>query len=464
MSHFAWSILSYVYHDAASRWARYSERIDHLARVIAEADPDIVAFQEVRHDDKFGPIEEHQGRPSDRDEGLYMSSFPRATVPLGSFNASQSVHLFSRLGALGFGHFAYHPAMLYYRPPMGGDVAPWGGLREEEGPAIASKFPIVSTEHLLLPRDGADHEDGHQRALLHAEIAVPGWGERVDLETSDSASSSSASFRPGLVDVYSTHLSLSEKGRDRSVGAMLTFADQGRGVAQIIAGDLNAEPNEPAMRCLRADYSHEEGHRRHEGRSSSSLLPEDDNREVEECRRWKAEAHAGASDSSVSGRPQPSGSSGVPEWSVRRSGAFADAWLALHDEPSPRSTSPWEVRHALTFPSCNAVKRIDYVLVRGTRWIKKKHKDDQEHPSKNKEDTAEIEMSSETIEAADKINIAVEACEVVGQDPVNVHYEHRDGLGMLDEDSPVWASDHRAVVATLRLQVIGSPFPSLSSP
>ena len=55
---------------------------------------------------------------------------------------------------------------------------------------------------------------------------------------------------------------------------MLTFADQGRGVAQIIAGDLNAEPNEPAMRCLRADYSHEEGHRRHEGRSSSSLLPE----------------------------------------------------------------------------------------------------------------------------------------------------------------------------------------------
>ena len=192
MSHFAWSILSYVYHDAASRWARYSERIDHLARVIAEADPDIVAFQEVRHDDKFGPIEEHQGRPSDRDEGLYMSSFPRATVPLGSFNASQSVHLFSRLGALGFGHFAYHPAMLYYRPPMGGDVAPWGGLREERG-LRSHRNSIVSTEHLLLPRDALTARTVTELSSTQKLPCLAGG----ETETSDSAaSSSSASFEP----------------------------------------------------------------------------------------------------------------------------------------------------------------------------------------------------------------------------------------------------------------------------
>ena len=38
--------------------------------------------------------------------------------------------------------------VLYYQPPGGGSGAPFGGLREEEGPAVASKHPILSTEHL----------------------------------------------------------------------------------------------------------------------------------------------------------------------------------------------------------------------------------------------------------------------------------------------------------------------------
>ena len=181
--------LSWVYRDAASRWARYSERIDHLARVIADADPDVVAFQEVRHDDSFGPVgtasdghefgfEARGGAKaeaattrrksggsaasaagvsaggdvdSDFDHGdfdgdsdgdggaeLVMEQQRRlrevmglaggsgggggggggqrrgprggAIFEAGSPNASQAVHLLSRLRGLGFEHFAYHPA------------------------------------------------------------------------------------------------------------------------------------------------------------------------------------------------------------------------------------------------------------------------------------------------------------------------------------------------------------------
>ena len=103
---------------------------------------------------------------------------------------------------------------------------------------------------------------------------------------------------------------------------------------------------------------------------------------------------------------------------------------------------------ALTFPSCNAVKRIDYVLVRGM-----------EEPASGFGFGSGSGSGSPSAKAKDKgkappakaSEVAVEACEVLGQDPADVHYVAREGLGMLDEDSPVWASDHRAVMATLRL-------------
>jgi endonuclease/exonuclease/phosphatase family metal-dependent hydrolase len=47
------------------------------------------------------------------------------------------------------------------------------------------------------------------------------------------------------VDVYVTHLSLSPTARQASVEAILKFVGRGRGVAQVLLGDLNAEPHEP---------------------------------------------------------------------------------------------------------------------------------------------------------------------------------------------------------------------------
>ena len=39
-----------------------------------------------------------------------------------------------------------------------------------------------------------------------------------------------------------------------------------------------------------------------------------------------------------------------------------DAWLVLHPEPEPRSKDPDVRRNALTFPSDDPVKRIDFLF------------------------------------------------------------------------------------------------------
>ena len=66
--------------------------------------------------------------------------------------------------------------------------------RVEEGVAIFSKFPILRQDYIILSRDYEDKQDDHQRVVLHATIQIPYLGN---------------------IHVYGTHLSLSEKARDR---------------------------------------------------------------------------------------------------------------------------------------------------------------------------------------------------------------------------------------------------------
>merc|ERR1711991_189218 len=93
-------------------------------------------------------------------------------------------------------YFVWQPSMLYFNPQN-------LGQRVEEGAAIISKYPIISTDYLLLPRFLDDHDyRQHQRACLHAKILVP---------------------QHGLLDIFTTHLSLSEKARVSSVRAIWDF-------------------------------------------------------------------------------------------------------------------------------------------------------------------------------------------------------------------------------------------------
>ena len=97
---------------------------------------------------------------------------------------------------------------------------------------------------------------------------------------------------------------------------------------------------------------------------------------------------------------------------------FQDAWLtAGHEEPQARSQDPAERMHALTFPSDDPKKRIDLVLFRG---------------------------------GASRVRDVSAA--LIAQEP-EISTVNDPGHGMLDRDSPLWASDHRGLLATFRLKV-----------
>lgn len=273
------------------RWHQYAKRIDHLASFVQESRANIVGFQEVRYDGTFG----------------------------GQGNHAQVQHLAQRLP--GF-QYVYQPAMSYLN-----DRSPYE--RIEEGPAIFSKFPIVETDFLLLSRDPNDPNDAHQRLCLHALIDVPHYG---------------------LVDIYVTHLSLSERSREQTMVEIWHYMRQGKGETQVLLGDLNAEPQSRGIEFLRGD----------------------------------AELLGHRTD-------------------------LKDAWLEKHEEAQPRSPDLVDRLTRFTFPSDNPVKRIDFVLYRGKGHVK--------------------------------------SCEIIGQAPTDDTLGFLTDVGMLHAQSPVYASDHRGVVA-----------------
>lgn len=229
------------------RWMQYAKRMDHLVRFVKEADAGIIGFQEVRYDGVFG----------------------------GEGNHAQVQHLAERLP----GHqYVYQPAMSYLNANT-----PYE--RIEEGPAVFSKYPIVDTDYLLLSRDPNDPNDSHQRLCLHAVVDVPGWG---------------------LIDVYVTHLSLSERSRERSMVEIWQYMRSGKGKTQVLLGDLNAEPQSRGLQFLRGE---------------TELFGETTD--------------------------------------------LKDAYLEKHVEPEPRSEDPVDRHDRFTFPSDNPVKRIDFILYRG---------------------------------------------------------------------------------------------------
>jgi endonuclease/exonuclease/phosphatase family metal-dependent hydrolase len=73
-----------------------------------------------------------------------------------------------------------------------------------EGLAIFSRWPILSTSHILLSRDSSDRGDFHQRICLCAVIATP----------------------YGNISFLTTHLSLSQKARVRSITEIGQFANE----------------------------------------------------------------------------------------------------------------------------------------------------------------------------------------------------------------------------------------------
>ncbi|GAB9464760.1 Rxlr-like protein [Globisporangium polare] len=229
------------------RWPQYKKRMDHLVGFVNDANADIIGFQEVRYDGVFGDEGEH----------------------------AQVQHLAARLPGY---QYVYQPAMSYLNANQIYE-------RIEEGPAVFSKHPIVQSDYLLLSRDPNDPNDSHQRLCLHAVVDVPHWG---------------------LIDVYVTHLSLSERSREKTMVEIWKYMRSGKGRTQVLLGDLNAEPQSRGLQFLRGE---------------EELLGE------------KAD--------------------------------LKDAFLEVNFEAEPRSEDPEDRNERFTFPSDNPVKRIDFILFRG---------------------------------------------------------------------------------------------------
>ncbi|XP_062516796.1 uncharacterized protein LOC134192120 [Corticium candelabrum] len=227
----------------------YKNRMDQFGKLCQQNDADIFGFQEVRFD--FNK-QKYKG-------------------------PSQVEHLSEFLPQY---QFMFQPAMSY--PEQAFD-------RVEEGVSIFSRYPIVNHSYILLSRDLSDTGDTHQRICLHVEVETP---------------------QLQRVHIFNTHLSLSEKARNRNVLEMWSFI-QAHSKPWILMGDLNAEPHSKAMRFLA-------GLETIEGISTKG---------------------------------------------------FQDAWTALYPEPRPGAPGAYTIDEArdpgLTFSTLEEtlVKRIDYLFL-----------------------------------------------------------------------------------------------------
>ena len=164
MSYNAWNTMPASWFISGKpRFDWYYKRMRLMAEYVRGADPDIIVFQEIRYDETLGnPTHRFQLQHLAELLPAYQYAFQ---VGVGSERDNQPANMYVERGA-----------------------------RVEEGVAIFSKFPIAKQDYIILSRNFADKDDNHQRVVLHATLSVPFLGP---------------------VHIYGTHLSLSERARDR---------------------------------------------------------------------------------------------------------------------------------------------------------------------------------------------------------------------------------------------------------
>lgn len=328
---------SWTYHDIRERWLRYERRLRHFADVVVESDPHCLMLQEVRVDTEFvNQTLSPPGPPLDAGGQLgHLLRHLREARRRRNMSATPY-------------HAAFQPAMSLFDMKRSRFFA-------AEGVAILCKSPLLQLERLLLPRQLNDTRDDHQRVSLRARVRLAS----------------------GLhADIVTTHLSLSEQARLDSVSAirqqLLRAASRpldGK-LLQVAGGDLNAEPEEAAVRLLEAD-------------AQEPLRLTDLWRESRRLLRERKQE---------------------------------DGWDDV----------------GFTFPVHSPEKRIDFLFLR----------------------TDLIDPSDRPCNCSSLASAEIEAVFLTGASPspdtAHLH-RSRAGLGLLDADSPVWASDHRALVADLLL-------------
>ena len=163
----------------------WKARLEKISKQVEEFQPDVVAFQEVRY-------------------RFYDNLYRRAPF--------QVEDIAEKLGPK-YQYF-YRNAMTYLSREF---------FHEDEGHAIFSRYPIRETDYIRLTRDLDDREDDHQRLVARALVFSP----------------------VGFVNVLSSHLSLSENSRKRTVIELWNYLklnyknEEGEIIPQIFVGDMN---------------------------------------------------------------------------------------------------------------------------------------------------------------------------------------------------------------------------------
>jgi endonuclease/exonuclease/phosphatase family metal-dependent hydrolase len=169
----------------------WTERRARIVELIRDADPDLVALQEIRYHDWL-PYPTHQ-----------------ADQILDGLPGYRSI---------------WQPAH-YWLPGQGDNQ----GRTCWEGLAVLSRVPIVDQTHVRLSRNLDDPRDAHQRLVLGAQIqttAGPFW-------------------------LFDTHYPLSADARDRVAVETHAFVRHAAGDSPFcLAGDFNARPDDLPIRFL----------------------------------------------------------------------------------------------------------------------------------------------------------------------------------------------------------------------
>lgn len=213
----------WLYGNRDERLYRYNQRISYLASLIIEQSPDVVLLQEVRLDNTFRV---HQNDVGNQLEHIVTALQKRACAQRNSDAGGLCDDETDPLW-----YYIYQPAQSFF------DKASSILTRHEEGIAILSRYPIIQTSFILLPRDLSSKDDEHSRILLSVIIMKDGV----------------------KVKVSSSHFALSESARDKAVRYMKHMSesdDDDDTMIHIFGGDLNAEPTEPAMLYLQSPAYH----------------------------------------------------------------------------------------------------------------------------------------------------------------------------------------------------------------
>lgn len=193
------------------------------------------------------------------------------------------------------------------------------GRRIEEGVLILSLYPIVSQEYILLSRDPNDPQDDHQRLVFRAGIevcAILSTRMGIDKRLWHGLCLWYSSFSFGACSRSVCPFSCQKMCRTvQEIYNYISTFDPENEHQHILCGDLNAEPDSDAIRYLQV-----------------CVLRSVDRQGF------------------------------IPMNNVYTD--FKDAWLQLFPEPVPRTDNEDQRYNALTFPTDNPVKRIDFVLYR----------------------------------------------------------------------------------------------------